>query len=163
MNKQLSECDEPLQATWERVHRVQTTGATVVQTTTDYNHIQKPKLHLWLIWFSGYKIYKNTLALCAKVLCVCTYLHNYSKLLSYLDVAGLLHKPSGVLCSSVSFGELDSEKLESPLEVCLQQVLFRRLGDEEEWEERGEQQGIINETHKRLNESFILTKTKNTW
>lgn len=63
--------------------------------------------------------------------------------ISYLDVAGLLHEPSGVLCSSVSFGELDSEELESPLEVCLQQVLFRRLeGDEEE----REQQGMINES-----------------
>lgn len=83
----------------------------------------------------------NTLALCV-------FVHTCTTV-SYLDVAGLLHEPSGVLCSSVSFGELDSEKLESPLEVCLQQVLFRRLeGDEEEWEER-EQQGIINE-------SFIL-------
>lgn len=63
--------------------------------------------------------------------------------ISYLDVAGLLHEPSGVLCSSVSFGELDSEELESPLEVCLQQVLFRRL---EGGEEEREQQGMINES-----------------
>lgn len=45
----------------------------------------------------------------------------------YLDVAGLLHKPAGVLCSSVAFRELNSEELESPFKVCLQEVLFRCL------------------------------------
>lgn len=53
------------------------------------------------------------------------------KLLPYLDVTRLLHEPSGILCSSVSFRELDPEELESPLKVCLQEVLFGRL------EERG--------------------------
>lgn len=45
----------------------------------------------------------------------------------YLYVAGLLHEPAGVLCSSVAFRELDSEELESPLKVCLQEVLLRCL------------------------------------
>lgn len=45
----------------------------------------------------------------------------------YLDVAGLLHKPAGILRSSVAFRELDSEELESPFKVRLQEVLFRRL------------------------------------
>lgn len=54
----------------------------------------------------------------------------------YLDVAGLLHKPAGVLCSSVAFRELDSEELESPFKVRLQEVLFRRLErDMRRWEE----------------------------
>lgn len=38
---------------------------------------------------------------------------------SYLDVAGLLHKPSGILSSSVTLRELDSEELESPFKVRL--------------------------------------------
>lgn len=56
----------------------------------------------------------------------------------YLDVAGLLHKPAGILCGSVAFRELDSEELESPFKVCLQEILFRSLeGDMRRWEERG--------------------------
>lgn len=56
----------------------------------------------------------------------------------YLDVAGLLHKPAGVLRSSVAFRELDSEELESPFEVRLQEVLFRCLErDMRRWEEKG--------------------------
>lgn len=47
--------------------------------------------------------------------------------LAHLDVTGLLHEPAGVLCSSVAFWQLDSEELESPFEVCLQEVLFRCL------------------------------------
>lgn len=47
--------------------------------------------------------------------------------LPHLDVAGLLHEPASVLCSSVAFRQLDSEELESPFEVCLQEVLFRCL------------------------------------
>lgn len=48
-------------------------------------------------------------------------------LLPHLDVAGLLHEPAGILCSSVTFRQLDSEELESPFKVRLQKVLFRRL------------------------------------
>lgn len=48
-------------------------------------------------------------------------------LLPHLDVAGLLHELAGVLCSSVSFRQLDPEELESPFKVRLQKVLFRCL------------------------------------
>lgn len=60
----------------------------------------------------------------------------------YLDIAGLLHKPAGVLGSSVAFRELDSEELESPFKVGLQEVLFRRLERDmrRRWEERGDRQ-----------------------
>lgn len=54
----------------------------------------------------------------------------------YLDVAGLFHKPAGVLCCSVAFRELDSEELESPLKVSLQEILLRRLegdADTDRW------------------------------
>lgn len=55
----------------------------------------------------------------------------------YLYIAGLLHEPAGILCSSVAFRELDSEELESPLKVCLQEVLLRCLEREMRrwWEE----------------------------
>lgn len=45
----------------------------------------------------------------------------------HLDVAGLLHEPAGVLRSSVTFRQLDSEELESPFKVRLQEVLFGSL------------------------------------
>lgn len=48
-------------------------------------------------------------------------------LLPHLDVAGLLHEPAGILCSSVTFRQLHSEELESPFKVRLQEVLFRCL------------------------------------
>lgn len=48
-------------------------------------------------------------------------------LLPHLDVAGLLHEPAGILCSAVTFRQLDSEELESPFKVRLQEVLFRCL------------------------------------
>lgn len=57
--------------------------------------------------------------------------------ISYLYVAGLLHKPSRVLCCSVTFRKLDSEELESPFKVGLQEVFFGCLeGDMKGWEER---------------------------
>lgn len=56
----------------------------------------------------------------------------------YLDVAGLLHKSSSILCSSVAFRELDPEELESPFKISLQEVLFGCLEqDTRRWEERG--------------------------
>lgn len=51
----------------------------------------------------------------------------------YLDVAGLLHQPPGVLGGSVALGELDSEEFEGSFEVRLQEVLFRCLQKETEW------------------------------
>lgn len=50
-----------------------------------------------------------------------------ASLLPHLDVAGLLHEPAGVLCSSVTLWQLDSEELESSLKVRLQEVFFRCL------------------------------------
>lgn len=66
-----------------------------------------------------------------------TVLHAFASRDPYLDVAGLLHKPAGVFCGSVTFGELDSKELESTFKVRLQEVLFRRLkGDMRRLEER---------------------------
>lgn len=60
----------------------------------------------------------------------------------YLDVAGLFHEPAGILCCSVAFRELDSEELESALEIGLQKVLFGRLqrarGGQEQSRSRGD-------------------------
>lgn len=46
---------------------------------------------------------------------------------SYLYVAGLFHKPSSILFSSVPFGQLHPKELQSPFKVCLQKVLLGSL------------------------------------
>lgn len=61
----------------------------------------------------------------------------------YLDVTGLLHEPPRILRSSVAFRELHSEELESPFEIRLQEVLFRRL--ERDMMRQGEKGGSGNE------------------
>lgn len=69
----------------------------------------------------------------------------------YLDVAGLLHEPSGIFGSSVAFRELHSEELESPFKVCLQKVLFRCLEqDMRRWEERGMWWWVDRETKESI-------------
>jgi len=55
------------------------------------------------------------------------FIHLKHRCVSHLDVAGLLHQPPGVLCSSVALRQLDPEELEGSFEVRLQEVLFGGL------------------------------------
>lgn len=82
------------------------------------------------------------------------------ELLSYLNVARLFHKSSSIFCSSVSFGQLDSKELESPLKVGLQEVLFGRLQGEEE-ETGGETEMSERRGFSRYKGSFINTYSEN--
>ncbi len=46
---------------------------------------------------------------------------------SYLDIAGLLHQALSVLCRPVAFWELDPEKFQRTLKVSLKQVVLGGL------------------------------------